>query len=170
VSRFLLTMVVAMTILAPLRAREQQFLEGLWLGVESGGVIELIAWAETVRHLPWKMANGSLEDAPVIPRTYRILSSMPAWKVVGVVMVTSDIFVKDPERVDNIPLPFSATRLSTTAFEIGIPALEKWENVLRYRKQLKATDDQPLYCFITLTNGTIVRMYPFRVDRPDERR
>ncbi len=166
----LLTLVVVALVAAPLRAREQKFIEGLWLGVESGEVIELIAWAETARHLPWKMANGSLEDAPVIPRSYRILSSMPAWKVVGVVMATTDVFVKEFDRVDTIPLPFSATMLSTTAFEIGIPALENWENVVRLRKRLKATEAKPLYVFLTLTNGTIVRMYPFRVDRPEEKR
>jgi len=106
------------------------------------------------------MANGSLEDAPVIPRTYRILSSMPAWKVVAVVAATSDVLTRESDRVEKIPMPFGATRLSTTAFEIGIPALEKWENVVRVRKDLNATEARPMYVFITLSNGTIMRMYP----------
>jgi hypothetical protein len=84
-------------------------------------------------------------------------------------VTTTDVFTKDPERVDSIPIPFSATRLSTTTYEIGIPALEQWENVVRMRKNLRATDARPMYVFLTLTNGTIVRMYPFRVDRPDEK-
>lgn len=167
VARF--SIVLLLTVLLPQQIRAQQFIEGLWLGVESGGVIELIAWAETVRYRPWHMANGSLEDAPVIPRTYRILSSMPAWKVVGVVVTTTGVFTKDPERLETIPVPFSAVRLSTTTYEIGIPALEKWENVVRMRKNLKATDDRPLYVFLVLTNGPVVRMYPFRVERPDEK-
>jgi hypothetical protein len=159
-----------MTIVsAPLRAGEQTFIEGLWLGTESGAVIELIAWAETQRFGAWRMANGSLEDAPVIPRTYRILSSMPAWKPAGVIMATPDVFSRDFERVDSVELPFSATKLSISTVEIGIPALEKWENVLRIRKNLKATDDKPLYAFLMLTNGSIVRLYPFRVDRRDEK-
>ena len=163
-------MIVLAIAASPLRAREQQFIEGLWLGVEDGGVIELIAWAETVRYGAWRMANGSLEDAPVIPRTYRILSSMPEWKVVAVVVTTTEVFTKESERVEMVTLPFSATKLSTTAFEIGIPALEQWENVVRMRKNLKASDAKPMYVFLTLTNGTITRMYPFRVDRPEERR
>ena len=156
-------------VAAPLRAGEQKFLDGLWLGTESGAVIELIAWAEIQRFRPWRMANGSLEDAPVIPRTYRILSSMPAWKPAGVIMATPDVFSKDFDRVESVELPFSATKLSISTVEIGIPALEKWENVLRMRKSLKATDDKPLYAFLMLTNGAIVRLYPFRVDRPDEK-
>jgi len=161
---------VAVSIVTtPLRTGEQQFLEGLWLGTESGAVIELIAWAETNGFRPWRMANGSLEDAPVIPRTYRILCSMPAWKPAGVVMATPDVFSKDFDRVESVELPFSATKLSISTIEIGIPALEKWENVLRVRKNLKATDDKPLYAFLMLTNGSIVRLYPFRVDRPDEK-
>jgi hypothetical protein len=162
---FTLTVLIALGVGASVHAREQKFIEGLWLGVEDGGVIELIAWAEAVRYRPWRMANGSLEDAPVIPRTYRILSSMPAWKLVAVVVATPDVFIKDSDRIETLPLPFSATKLSTSAFEIGIPALEHWERVQSLRKTLRATDDKPMYVFLTLTNGTINRMYPFRVDR-----
>ena len=60
---------------------------------------------------------------------------------------------------------FSATKLSTTVFEIGIPALEDWDRVQSLRKTLRATDDKPMYVFLILTNGTVNRMYPFRVDR-----
>ena len=163
-------MIVLAIAAAPLRARGQKFLDGLWLGVEDGGVIELIAWAETVRYGAWRMANGSLEDAPVIPRTYRILNSMPEWRVVAVVVTTTEVFIKESERVEMVTLPFSATRLSTTAFEIGIPALEQRENVVRMRKNLKANEAKPMFVFLTLTNGTVTRMYPFRVDRPEEQR
>ena len=69
---------------------------------------------------------------------------MPAWTVVAVVVATTDVFAKDSERVEKVTIPFSATRLSTTAFEIGIPALERWENVVRMRKELKATEAKPL--------------------------
>ena len=163
----LLALVVAMSTAAgSVRASEQKFLEGLWLGVESGGVIELIAWAEPGRFGIWKMANGSLEDAPVIPRTYRILASLPAWKVINVVVATTDVFTETFDRIESVSLPFSAVHLSISAVEIGVPALENWDNVLRMRKSLKASEEKPLYVFLVLHNGTTSRYYPFRVDRP----
>jgi hypothetical protein len=110
-----------------LQAGYQGFIEGLWLGTESGDVIELIAWAESRRFRPWQMANGSLEDAPVLPRTYRILNSMPAWKAVGVVAATTDVFKIDPDRFETLELPFSAVKLTISTVEIGIPELEKYE-------------------------------------------
>jgi hypothetical protein len=146
--------------------RAQQFLEGLWLGTEGGDVIELIAWAEPRRYLPWQMANGSLDDAPVLPRTYRILNSMPAWRVISVVAATTDAFARDPDRLETLQLPFSAVKLSVSTVEIGIPELEKWDNVLRMRKTLRATAEKPLYFFLALNNGVVTRFYPFRIDRP----
>lgn len=153
---------------APLQAGHQGFIEGLWLGTESGDVIELIAWAEPQRYRPWKMANGSLEDAPVLPRTYRILNSMPAWRTAGVFAATTDVFKVDPDRNETLQLPFSAVKLTITTVEIGIPELEKYENVLRMRKTLRAKPDKPLYFFLALNNGVVTRFYPFRIDRPEQ--
>lgn len=148
-------------------ARAQKFIEGLWLGTESGDVIELIAWAEPQGFRPWKMANGSLEDAPVLPRTYRILNSMPAWQAVGVVAATTDVFKIDPDKFEILQLPFSAVKLTITTVEIGIPELEKYENVLRIRKSLRATPDKPVYFYLALHNGVVTRFYPFRIDRAE---
>jgi hypothetical protein len=158
-------LLTVLSVAAP-RGHAQQFLEGLWLGTEGGGVIELIAWAEPDRYRPWRMANGSLDDTPVIPRTYRILNSMPAWRTIGVVAATTDAFTKDPDRLETLQLPFSAVKLTVSTVEIGVPELEKWENVLRLRKTLRATPEKPLYFFLALNNGVVTRFYPFRVDRP----
>jgi hypothetical protein len=163
----LLGLIAATMLFATPSARAQKFIEGLWLGTESGDVIELIAWAEARRFRPWQMANGSLEDAPVLPRTYRILNSMPAWRAVGVVATTTDVFKVDPDRFETLELPFSAVKLTITTVEIGIPELERYENVLRIRKTLRATADKPVYFFLALNNGVVTRFYPFRIDRPE---
>ena len=164
--RFLVLLASLWSVGAAAEARAQGFIEGLWLGTESGDVIELIAWAEPQRYRPWKMANGSLEDAPVLPRTYRILNSMPAWRTAGVVAATTDVFEVDPERFETVELPFSAVKLTVTTVEIGIPELENYENVLRIRRTLKAKPDKPVYFFLALYNGVVTRFYPFRIDRP----
>jgi hypothetical protein len=169
-TRIVVRIVVFWAVLLPVTAagaHDQKFIEGLWLGTESGDVVELIAWAEAQRFRPWKMANGSLEDAPVLPRTYRILNSMPAWQMVGVVAATTDIFKVDPDRFETLELPFSAVKLTITTVEIGIPELENFDNVLRIRRTLKARDDKPLYFFLALYNGVVTRFYPFRIDRPE---
>jgi len=79
-----------------------------------------------------------------------------------VVLAAAPLRAREQKFIDGLRL------LSSSAFEMGIPALESWENVVRMRKSLDATDAKPMDVFLTLTNGTIVRMYPFRVDRPEE--
>lgn len=140
-------------------------MDGLLFGTESGDFIEIIAWAEAQGPRPWRLVNGFLEDVPVVPRAYRILSNLPARRPIGVVAATAAVFTTDADRISTVPLPFGAAKLTINTFEISIPELEKRETVLRQRKALKATTDGPLYFFLLLGNGGVTRFYPFRVDR-----
>ena len=147
--------------------RAQQFLEGLWLGTEGGDVIELIAWAEPRRYLPWQMANGSLDDAPVLPRTYRILNSMPAWRAIAVVAATADAFAKDPRPTRN---PAVAVQRSEADGQHGQRSASlnsrSGRTCCACARPSGPLPEKPLYFFLALNNGVVTRFYPFRIDRP----
>ena len=143
----------------------QRFITGIFTASESGAPIELIAWAETSRAGVFSMANGSLEDAPILPRTYRMLVNMGSYDIIGVLAVTTEVFKKPLDRLAHENLKFSRVMLGVSTFEIGVPLLEDWEKVQRLRRNLKGTIDNPVVYFLIITNGANVRYYPFFIDR-----
>ena len=143
----------------------QKFITGLFTATENGTPIEMIAWAESLRTGVFKMENGSLDDAPVLPRTYRFLLNISGFEAVQILAATGDIFSKGLEGLDHRTFPFTVTRLAIDTFEIGIPQLENWDNVVRLRKSLRVTQSKPLIFFLIVTNGTVTRAYPFFIDR-----
>lgn len=147
----------------PLSAK-QQFIEGVFTATESGDPLELIAWAESVRSV-LKIGHGFLEDAPVLPRTYRFLVNVGGFGVAGVLAVNQDVFKQQLDRLESKMLPFSHVRLNMRTVEIGVPELEDWNKVQRLRKELKAADDKPLVFFLVLDNGAVRRFYPFFIDQ-----
>jgi hypothetical protein len=146
-------------------ATEQRFIEGVFTATEGGTPIELIAWAEPLRAGHLKMGHGFLEDAPVLPRTYRFLVNVPGFAVIAVIAVNKDVFSQRLDRLDSKTLPHTTTKLNVQTAEIGVPELEDWDKVLRLRKNLKASEDKPLVLFIVLSNGMVSRFYPFFIDR-----
>ena len=159
-----IAVIVAAVILTGPVAAEQKFVEGVFTATESGTPIELIAWAESA-HGMLKMAQGFLEDAPVLPRTYRFLANVGGYQVVGVMAINQDAFKTQLDRLEKKMLPFSAVKLNIRTVEVGVPELEDWDQVLRLRKNLKATDDKQLVFFLLLHNGAVTRFYPFFIDR-----
>jgi len=155
----------AVSLIAGPCEAEQKYIEGVFTATESGAPIELIAWAEPARPGVLKMGHGFLEDAPILPRTYRFLVNVGGFDVIGVLAVNHDVFKVSLEHLDSKMLPHSTVKLNVKTAEIGVPELEDWERVLRLRKSLKATFDKPLVFFIVLSNGMVKRFYPFYVDR-----
>lgn len=145
-------------------ASEQKFIEGVFTATESGAPIELIAWAESQRGV-LKMSHGFIEDAPILPRTFRFLVNVAGFDLAGVLAVNQDVFSKQFERLDSKMLPHSAVKLNIRTVEVGVPELEDWDKVLRLRMSMKATNDKPLVLFIVLSNGPVTRFYPFFIDR-----
>ena len=162
--RKLILMTLAMALVAtPLSAR-QKFIEGVFTATESGAPVELIAWAEPVRGV-LKMSHGFLEDAPILPRTYRFLVNVGGFNIAGVLAVNRDVFTRQLDRLENKMLPHSAVKLNIQTVEVGVPELEDWTSVLQLRKNMKAMPDKPLVLFIVLTNGAVTRFYPFFIDQ-----
>lgn len=148
----------------PLSAR-QQFVQGVFTATESGAPIELIAWAEPLSNGSLKVTQGFLEDAPILPRTFRFLVNVGGYNLIGVLAVNKDIFTQQLDRLDSKMLPHSAVKLNVQTIEVGVPELEDWDKVQRLRRSLKATPDKPLVYFLVLSNGPVKRFYPFFIDR-----
>jgi hypothetical protein len=151
-------------VAAPVSAR-QRFVEGVFTATESGAPVELIAWAEPMTAGMLKVTQGFLDDAPILPRTYRFLVNVGGYNLIGVLAVNKDIFTQQLDRLNSKMLAHSAVKLNVQTVEVGIPELENWDQVLRLRKSLKATEDKPLVFFLVLSNGAVKRFYPFFVDR-----
>lgn len=149
---------------APVGA-SQKFITGLFTATESGAPIELIAWAQTTNAGTFRMENGSLEDAPILPRTYKFLVNLGSYDVIGVLATTTEVMSKPLDRMERRDLPFSTVKLAVTTNEIGVPELEHWDRVQRLRKSLRASAQHPLIFFLIVTNGANVRYYPFFIDR-----
>lgn len=157
--------VAAVFILSGRAAAEQRFAEGVFTATESGSPLELIAWAEPASGR-LKMAHGFLEDAPILPRTYRFLVNVGGFSLARVMAVNQDVFEQQLDRLEIKMLPHSAVKLNIRTVEVGIPELEDWDKVLRLRKSLKAAADKPLVFFLVLHNGAVTRYYPFFIDQP----
>ena len=86
--RICLALLFAVAVANPVAAR-QKFVSGLFTATENGAPIELIAWAESTGTGQLRMANNSfLDDAPILPRTYRFL--------VNPVPMTSSAYSRPP--------------------------------------------------------------------------
>lgn len=163
--RVALSLLIAVALMPDRVAARQKFIEGIFMETEDGSPVEMIAWAESLRSGVLVMERGSLEDAPVVPRTYRILMSLGGWQVVNVLAVNSEVFSKPLDRLESRVFPVRRYRVSIDRFEHSVPELEAWENVQRLRKSLKASEQHPLVMFLVVTNGAVTRLYPFFVDR-----
>jgi hypothetical protein len=152
-------------LIANPRAAEQKYVEGVFTATESGTPLELIAWAAPMGAGMLKMEQGFLEDAPVLPRTFRFLVNVSGFDVIAVVAVNKDAFAEPLDRLESKVLPHTTTKLNIQAVEIGVPELEDWDKVIRLRQNMKATQDKPLVLFIVVSNGIVKRFYPFFIDR-----
>jgi hypothetical protein len=159
-----LTFSATLILGAPRVEARQQIAEGVFTATESGSPIELTAWAEPVRAV-LKMAHGGLEQAPVLPRTYRFLVNVGGFEIAGVMAAHRDVFKNEIDHVEKQMLPHSAVKLSLSAVEVGVRELEDWGKVLQLRKSLRVSkNDRPVF-FVVLSNGPVKRFYPFFVDR-----
>ena len=164
VRRLLSSLLFLVVIASPVVA-DQKFIDGVFMQTETGTPIEMISWALLQSNGSLKMDHGFLEDAPTVPRTYRLLVNLGTYDVTGVIAVNMDIFKESIDRLNRRALPHSVVRLGVRTFEVGVPELENWDRVQRLRKALKANEDKPMICFLVVTNGANTRYYPFFVDR-----
>jgi hypothetical protein len=137
-----------------------RYIDGLFVA-SKGGVVELIAYAEEMNRGTLRMQQGSLEDAPVVHEITRIMSSIPLWPPVGVVVASAAIFRDD--RAEQRHLAIAGQKVNVYAVEIRVADLERRERIESLLKSVKASYDSPGYAFVILASGDYRRYYPIRL-------
>ncbi len=144
---------------------QRAYINGVFVGIRDGSPVELIAWAEAGPRGMLTLTAGSFEDVPLISGVTRLLSNLPMWKPVGVMVASHEIF-RD-ERAERRVLRFATRPLNISAIEIRVADLERREQIDRLFRSVRARDDNPAYVFLVLQSDGLVRYYPFRIALSD---
>jgi hypothetical protein len=104
-----------------------------------------------------RLSAGSFEDVPAVDRVHRILCSLPLWKPTLVWAATRGIFTN--EYVERRQLRYAVRQVNIYAIELRVAEVEAPERAARLARDLGATDDNPAYLFVTMTNGSVTREY-----------
>jgi hypothetical protein len=152
-----------LVVLAGLTAAAQvvRYIDGIFVAPRSGAPIELIAYAEQTSVGRLRMAEGTLEDAPLIHEAVSVLASLPHWQPIGVIITTTHLF-KD-ERAERRTLSYSLSKLNVYALGIRIADLENRARIEDLLRAVRASYDQPGYAFIVMSNDGYIRYYPIRL-------
>jgi hypothetical protein len=137
-----------------------RYIDGLFVA-SKGGVVELIAYAEEMNRGTLRMQQGSLEDVPVVHELTRLMSSIPLWPPVGVIVASEAIFHDD--RAERRRLAIAGQKVNVYAVEIRVADLERRDRIESLLKSVKASYDSPGYAFIILASGDYHRYYPIRL-------
>jgi hypothetical protein len=152
--------VVALTgVGAP--AQVVRYIDGIFVAPRKGAPIELIAYAEQTSVGRLRMAEGSLEDAPLIHEAVSVLTSLPHWKPIGAFVTTTELF-KD-ERAERRNMSFAMSKLNVYALGLRIADLESRERIDEILRAVRASYDNPGFAFIVMSSDGYIRYYPMRL-------
>jgi hypothetical protein len=155
VTRLLLALLLVCASTATDEA-QPRYIDGVF--VHSGQApIELLAFADGVTSGQLRLSTGSFEDVPAVDRVHRILCSLPLWKPALVWASTRAIFTN--EYVERRQLRYAVRQVNIYAMELRVAEVETPELAARLARDLGATDDNPAYLFVRLTNGSVAREY-----------
>lgn len=153
--RLLLAVVLVWTRAATADA-QPRYVDGVF--VHSGQApIELLTFADRVSSGQLRLTAGSFEDVPVVDRVHRVLCSLPTWKPAGAWVSTRAIFTN--EYVERRQLRYAVRQINVYAVELRVAEAEDPERAARLARAVGATDDNPAYLFVTMTNGSVTRDY-----------
>lgn len=154
---------VAIVVLAGWTAKAQvvRYIDGIFVAPRGGAPIELIAYAEQMSTGRLKMANGSLEDAPFVHELVSVLTSLPHWQPIGVLVTSTELFADD--RAERRTLSYSVAKLNVYALGIRIADLERREKIEQLLKAVRASYDKPGFAFIVMSSDGYIRYYPMRL-------
>ncbi len=156
----IVAVVVAFVGFAP-EAQVVRYIDGIFVAPRSGAPIELIAYAEQTSGGRLRMAEGTLDDAPLIHEAVSVLASLPHWKPIGAFVTTTELF-KD-ERAERRNMSFAVSKLNVYALGLRVADLESRDRIEDILKAVRASYDTPGYAFIVLSNDGYIRYYPMRL-------
>jgi hypothetical protein len=147
---------VGMPSLSAVASLQPRYVDGVF--VHSGQApIELLAYAERAGTGQLRLVTASFEDVPVVDRVFRVLCSLPTWKPVLVWASTKAIFRN--EYTNRRQLPFGGRQVNVYTVELRIADVEEPDRTAKLVRALRATEEEPAYLFITMSNGSVTRDY-----------
>jgi hypothetical protein len=150
----------ALAGIAP-HAQVVRYIDGIFVAPRKGAPIELIAYAEQTSVGRLRMAQGTLEDAPLIHEAVSVLTSLPHWKPIGAFVTTTELF--QDERAERRNMSFATSKLNVYALGVRIADLENRERIEDILKAVRASYDKPGYAFIVMSSDGYIRYYPMRL-------
>jgi hypothetical protein len=157
--------IVATVALWTLTGRGEAQTRGLFIN-SAAGATELLVYAEATHGGRLRMARGELEQAPVVHEVLGILSSLPNWRPIAVIVATTELFRH--ETAERRQLPIAIRMRNVFAAEVRAVDLEKREQIISLLRAIKASPDTPGYAFVVLDLNGVRRYYPIRLT-PRER-
>lgn len=143
------------------QAQVVRYIDGIFVAPRTGAPVELIAYAEQTSVGRLRMAEGTLDDAPLIHEAVSVLASLPHWKPIAAFITTTHLF-KD-ERAERRNMSFAVSKLNVYALGLRIADLEKRERIEHILKAVRASYDNPGYAFIVMSSDGYIRYYPMRL-------
>lgn len=143
-------------------AAQSGYVNGVFVNT-ARGPIELIAYADRIGNGQLRMSFGTFEDVPAIASPSRLLCNLPNWKPVLVWLSTRRIF-KD-EYAERRNVPFAVRQLNIAALELRVADMEDPARVQKLLGDVRVSESNPAYLFVTLNNGSISREYMIELIR-----
>lgn len=126
--------------------------------------VELRAYADHHGFGRLTLAQGLLADIPAVPRIPVVLCNMPGWWLQTMWLASQRIFYDDV--AERRQLTYTMRRYSVSAIGASVRELNEPAGIAKLLAAVGASDANPAYVVVTLTNGHVVRDYLVEL-RPD---
>jgi hypothetical protein len=126
--------------------------------------IELRAYADHHGFGRLTLAQGLLADIPAVPRIPVVLCNLPTWWLQTMWLASQRIFYDDT--AERRQLNYTARRYSVTAIGASVRELNDAAGIAKLMNAVGASEVNPAYVVVALTNGHVVRDYLVEL-RPD---
>jgi hypothetical protein len=147
-------------------AQVVRYVDGIFVAPRTGAPVELIAYAEQTSVGRLRMAEGTLDDAPLIHEAVSVLASRPHWKPIGAFVTTTHLF--QDERAERRNMSFAVSKLNVYALGLRIADLENRERIEDLLRAVRASYDTPGNAFIVMSSDGYIRYYPMRLTPLDQ--
>jgi hypothetical protein len=154
------TIIVSLAGVA-LHAQVVRYIDGIFVAPREGTPVELIAYAEQTSAERLRMAEGTLDDAPLVYEAVSVPASLPHRQPIGVFVTTTELFAD--ERAERRALSYSLAKLNIYALGIRVADLETRKRIDDLLRAVRASYDKPGYAFIVMSNDGYLRSYPLRL-------
>ncbi len=134
----------------------QRYIDGVFV-YDGRDPIELLAYATSLPSGGMELARASFDDVPVLTQVRGVLCSIPNWKPERVWAGSKAVF--HDHRAARRDLRFQVRQLNIYALDLRVADVDQPAGVSRLASRVRASPDNPLFLFVTMTSDRILREY-----------